>query len=88
MRNPIRHLAGALCAASLALLSACAKEEAPVSVRVMLEAGALGARMSGSGATVYGIFREEEGLRRAEALLRARYARTFAARPANSAPRG
>ena len=56
--------------------------------RVMLEAGALGARMSGSGATVYGIFREEEGLRRAEALLRARYARTFAARPANSAPRG
>ena len=39
MRNPIRHLAGALCAASLALLSACAQEEAPVSVRVMLEAG-------------------------------------------------
>ena len=49
--------------------------------RALLEAGALGASMSGSGPTVFGIFREEDAARRAEAILGARWQETFLTEP-------
>lgn len=49
--------------------------------RRLLDLGALGAVMSGSGPTVFGIFAEESAARQAAAALRSRYARTHLARP-------
>ena len=49
--------------------------------RALLETGALGAAMSGSGPTVFGIFREEDAARRAAAILGARWQETFLAEP-------
>ena len=47
----------------------------------MLSLGALGAAMSGSGPTVFGLFREEETAQRAANALKANYPQTFLARP-------
>ena len=47
----------------------------------LLSLGALGAAMSGSGPTVFGLFREEERARRAANALKAKYPQTFLARP-------
>ena len=47
----------------------------------MLSLGALGAAMSGSGPTVFGLFREEEIAQRAANALKANYPQTFLARP-------
>lgn len=48
----------------------------------LLELGALNAAMSGSGPTVFGIFRREEQARLAAAQLRGTYTQVFVARPA------
>ena len=47
----------------------------------LLDLGALNAAMSGSGPTVFGLFREEDGAERAAAVLRERYAQTFVTVP-------
>ncbi len=49
--------------------------------QVMLCCGALEAAMSGSGPTMFGLFPEEEGARRAAALLKEAYPQTFLAAP-------
>ena len=49
--------------------------------RALLEAGALGTVMSGSGPTVFGIFRAENAARRAAAILGVRWQETFLAKP-------
>ena len=48
---------------------------------ILLDHGALGAAMSGSGPTVFGLFRDAAAARRAADALSARYAQTFLARP-------
>ena len=47
----------------------------------LLSLGALGAAMSGSGPTVFGLFREEDAAQSASEVLKARYPQTFLARP-------
>ena len=47
----------------------------------LLELGAMGAAMTGSGPTVFGLFREEGAARGAAEDLRRRYRQTFFARP-------
>lgn len=47
----------------------------------LLKAGAMGAVMSGSGPTVFGIFREEETARKAAEVLRQQYRQTYLAQP-------
>ena len=47
----------------------------------LLELGALGAAMSGSGPTVFGIFREETAARQAAEILRREYTQTYLAKP-------
>ena len=47
----------------------------------LLELGALGAAMSGSGPTVFGIFEEEDTARRAVENLKKSYLQTYLARP-------
>ena len=47
----------------------------------LLSLGALGAAMSGSGPTVFGLFREEESARHAFEALKGSYPQTFLARP-------
>lgn len=47
----------------------------------LLDLGALNAAMSGSGPTVFGIFREKDAAERAVARLREIYAQTFLAQP-------
>lgn len=47
----------------------------------LIEQGALGATMSGSGPTAFGLFREEEEARRAFQLLKTDYRDTFLTRP-------
>ncbi len=47
----------------------------------LLELGALNAAMSGSGPTVFGIFREREPAERAAQALKDRYGQTYLARP-------
>ena len=56
--------------------------------RTLLDCGALGAAMSGSGPTVFGIFRETEAARRAAAALSARYAQTYLVHPVKKIPEG
>ena len=48
---------------------------------VMIQRGALGACMSGSGPTVFGIFREQETAQAAANELRQNYADTFVTVP-------
>ena len=56
--------------------------EAVASIKgALLDHGALGAAMSGSGPTVFGLFRDAAAARRAADALSARYAQTFLARP-------
>ncbi len=50
----------------------------------LLSCGALGACMSGTGPTVFGLFAEEEAARKAWQSLRALYQDTFLTRPAGS----
>ena len=47
----------------------------------LLELGALNAAMSGSGPTVFGIFREETAAKAAETALKQRYPQTYLAKP-------
>ena len=47
----------------------------------LLSLGALGAAMSGSGPTVFGLFREEDAAQRAVSALKGQYPQTFLARP-------
>ncbi|MCF2664234.1 4-(cytidine 5'-diphospho)-2-C-methyl-D-erythritol kinase [Oscillibacter valericigenes] len=47
----------------------------------LLELGALNAAMSGSGPTVFGLFREEETARQAAEVLKTTYAQTYLAQP-------
>ena len=47
----------------------------------LLKLGALGAAMSGSGPTVFGIFREEAAARQAAEILRREYTQTYLAKP-------
>ena len=47
----------------------------------LLELGALNAAMSGSGPTVFGLFREEEAARQAVEALKKTYAQTYLAQP-------
>ena len=47
----------------------------------LLELGALNAAMSGSGPTVFGIFREKEAAGRAAEALKRDYAQTYLAEP-------
>ena len=47
----------------------------------LLELGALNAAMSGSGPTVFGIFREEAAAKTAADALKSRYAQTYLAKP-------
>ena len=47
----------------------------------LLELGALNAAMSGSGPTVFGIFREEEAARQATEALKTTYPQTYLAEP-------
>ena len=47
----------------------------------LMDLGALGAAMSGSGPTVFGLFREEEAAKHAAQVLKAQYPQTFLARP-------
>ena len=49
--------------------------------RRLLDLGALNAAMSGSGPTVFGIFREEETAQQAKETLKKRYAQTYLAKP-------
>lgn len=49
--------------------------------RRLLDLGALNAAMSGSGPTVFGIFRERAGAERAAQALKETYAQTFLAQP-------
>lgn len=49
--------------------------------RLLLQCGALGAAMSGSGPTVFGLFRSREAAARAYDTVRARYVQTFLAEP-------
>ena len=49
--------------------------------RRLLELGALNAAMSGSGPTVFGIFRQQETAERAAEVLRETYAQTYLAKP-------
>ena len=49
--------------------------------RQMLELGAMNAAMSGSGPTVFGLFRETERAERAAEVLQTRYAQTYLAQP-------
>lgn len=49
--------------------------------RRLLDLGALNAAMSGSGPTVFGVFREQEAARRAVEKLKRTYAQTFLAQP-------
>ena len=51
----------------------------------LLDLGALGAAMSGSGPTVFGIFREAGPAQEAAACLARRYRRTYTARPVGPA---
>jgi len=46
-----------------------------------LELGALNAAMSGSGPTVFGIFREETAAKAALTALKQRYPQTYLAKP-------
>ena len=47
----------------------------------LLELGALNAAMSGSGPTVFGIFREETAAKAAETALKQCYPQTYLAKP-------
>ena len=47
---------------------------------VLIQCGALGANMSGSGPTAFGLFDEEEAARQAAQLLGQSYRETFLAR--------
>ena len=49
--------------------------------RALLDGGALGAAMSGSGPTVFGLFADASRAERTAADLRARYAQTYLAQP-------
>ncbi|MCD8376812.1 MAG: 4-(cytidine 5'-diphospho)-2-C-methyl-D-erythritol kinase, partial [Oscillospiraceae bacterium] len=51
----------------------------------LLSCGALGASMSGTGPTVFGLFAEEEPARRAVERLRGRYEELFLTQPVSSA---
>ena len=55
--------------------------------RQMLACGALAARMTGSGPTVFGLFRQEKDAARAFEILRPRFSQTFLTRPL-AAPAG
>lgn len=50
----------------------------------LLELGALNAAMSGSGPTVFGIFREAAAAKMAADALKSRYAQTYLAKPAGT----
>jgi 4-diphosphocytidyl-2-C-methyl-D-erythritol kinase len=52
----------------------------------LLDAGALGALMSGSGPTVYGLFSDTDAARAAHGALRAQYPETFLVRPLAAPP--
>ena len=49
--------------------------------RRLLDLGALNAAMSGSGPTVFGLFRERETAAKAAEALKARYRQTYLAEP-------
>ncbi len=49
--------------------------------RALMENGAMGALMSGSGSSVFGVFRCEKHARKAAGTLKRRYRETFVARP-------
>lgn len=56
--------------------------EAVASIKgTLLDHGALGAAMSGSGPTVFGLFRDAAAARKAVNALSDRYAQTYLARP-------
>lgn len=54
--------------------------------RALLDCGAMGAAMSGSGPTVFGIFRDAPAAQAAFAVLSARYAQTYLTGPAKKFP--
>lgn len=54
--------------------------------RTLLDCGALGAVMSGSGPTVFGLFRDAAAAREAARTLSERYAQTYLARPVQKFP--
>ena len=56
--------------------------------RRLLELGALNAAMSGSGPTVFGIFRQQETAERAAEVLRETYAQTYLAKPVGNLDAG
>ena len=59
-----------------------AEGEAVAAIKgTLLDHGALGAAMSGSGPTVFGLFRDTEAARKAANVLSDRYAQTYLARP-------
>ncbi|MDR2671368.1 MAG: 4-(cytidine 5'-diphospho)-2-C-methyl-D-erythritol kinase [Oscillospiraceae bacterium] len=53
---------------------------------VLLDAGALGALMSGSGPTVYGLFSDPDAAHAVHEVLRAQYPETFLVRPLTALP--
>ena len=57
------------------------KQEVQSIKSVLYDAGALGAAMTGTGPTVFGLFRDPASAEAAAALLRPRYRDTFAVRP-------
>ncbi len=72
----------ALCAASGNALEECSGAvNTPAIKQLLLENGALASLMTGSGAAVFGVFRQEEAARKAARILKEQYAQVYLAQP-------
>lgn len=79
-RGDLKGVAGRMCNVFEEVLPENCGEVFVIKKR-LLELGALGAAMSGSGPTVFGIFREETAARQAAEILRREYTQTYLAKP-------